>query len=59
MQEKRLICWCGFIIYANPVGLVEYTSFAEIIDNGIKTKCIGCPPDKHPDEWFCAWKFFY
>lgn len=38
-------------------GLVEYTSFAEAIDKRIKTECICCPPDKHPEEYFCAWKF--
>ncbi len=39
-------------------GIIEYTSFAETIDNRIKTKCIACPPDKHPDDWYCAWKFY-
>ncbi len=38
-------------------GLVEYPCFAETIDPRIKTECVGCPPDEHPDEWFCAWKF--
>ncbi len=38
-------------------GLVEYTYFAKAIDPRIHTECIGCPPDKHPDEWFCAWRF--
>jgi len=38
-------------------GLVEYTRFGETIDSRIQTECIGCPPDEHPDEWFCAWKF--
>ncbi len=38
-------------------GLMEYTTFAETIDPRIKTECIACPPDQHPDEWFCAWKF--
>ncbi len=38
-------------------GLVEYTYFARAIDKRITTECIGCPPDKHPEEWYCAWKF--
>ncbi len=39
-------------------GIVEYTYFARSIDSRIKTECICCPPDEHPDEYFCAWKFF-
>ncbi len=39
-------------------GLVEYTTFAEAIDPRIKTEVIACPPDPHPEEYFCAWKFF-
>jgi len=38
-------------------GLVEYATFAAAIDPRITTECIGCPPDEHPAEWFCAWKF--
>ncbi len=38
-------------------GLVEYTRFAETIDSRIRTECVGCPPDEHPDEWYCAWRF--
>jgi len=40
-----------------PVGLVEYGLFAKTIDPRIKTKCIACPPDAHPDDYFCAWEF--
>jgi hypothetical protein len=39
------------------VGLVEYPYFASAIDRRIQTECIGCPPDPHPEGWFCAWKF--
>jgi len=38
-------------------GMVEYSYFARAIDSRIKTECLGCPPDEHPPEWFCAWKF--
>lgn len=38
-------------------GLVEYSRFAECIDSRIVTECIGCPPDEHPCEWACSWKF--
>jgi hypothetical protein len=38
-------------------GKVEYRGFAHEIDPRIVTTCIGCPPDEHPKEWYCAWKF--
>jgi hypothetical protein len=38
-------------------GLVEYTYFARTIDARIRTICVACPPDEHPDEWYCAWRF--
>ncbi len=38
-------------------GMVEYPFFASYIDPRIETECIGCPPDLHPEEWYCSWKF--
>ncbi len=38
-------------------GLVEYSRFASGVDSRIKTECVGCPPDEHPANWFCSWKF--
>ncbi len=38
-------------------GIIEFPFFARAIDERIKTECIGCPPDPHPDDWWCAWKF--
>jgi hypothetical protein len=40
------------------VGLVEYSGFARTIDPRIKARCIACPPDKHPEEYYCAWEFW-
>jgi len=39
------------------VGLVEYGEFAKTIDPRIETICICCPPDAHPDDYYCAWEF--
>jgi hypothetical protein len=39
------------------VGLVEYGEFARAVDPRIQTRCIACPPDPHPEEFWCAWEF--
>jgi len=40
-----------------PVGIQEYSLFAQTIDPRIKTNCIACPPDSHPENYWCAWEF--
>jgi len=40
-----------------PVGVVEYANFASTIDPRFRTRCIACPPDSHPEEYWCAWEF--
>lgn len=40
-----------------PVGLVEYAGFARTIDGRIQTRCLACPPDPHPEAFWCAWEF--
>ena len=40
-----------------PVGEVEYANFARAIDPRIRTRCLACPPDAHPSEFWCAWEF--
>ncbi len=40
-----------------PVGIAEYAYFAHTIDPRIRTTVIACPPDPHPDEFYCAWQF--
>ena len=41
-----------------PVGIVEYSKFAETIDPRIKTRCLQCPPDRvEGGDCACAWEF--
>ena len=41
-----------------PVGIVEYTKFAETIDSRIKTRCLQCPPDcTEGSGYVCGWEF--
>lgn len=38
-------------------GVVEYSTFASTVDPRIECECIACPPDPHPADYFCAWRF--
>lgn len=39
------------------VGIAEYSYFAHTIDPRIRTAVISCPPDLHPETYYCAWQF--
>ncbi len=39
------------------IGMVEYANFAATIDSRIRTECLVCPPDDHPADTWCAWRF--
>ena len=39
------------------VGMTEYILFAKTIDPRIEVTCLSCPPDAHPEIYYCAWEF--
>jgi len=40
-----------------PVGLVEYTEFARVIDSRFACEALSCYPDITDDTCNCSWKF--